>query len=144
MQDQSTAAFIAHARAIGIAHLTLNSPKLADKAELAAAQAELAQGGPSVNALTHPFAIYPNLAQDSGKALAGLLEAIAIAQTLGASTIYLITGGRGALDWEAAAARFAKLVAPARALAEAKNIRLLVENANAFNALLTQRKISSL
>ena len=44
------------------------------------------------------------------------------AARLGASQIYLISGGRGQLGWEAAAARFAELIAPCKVLAEARGV----------------------
>jgi sugar phosphate isomerase/epimerase len=59
--------------------------------------------------------------------------AIDIATTLGADAIYLVTGGRGGLDWEAAAERFAQLIAPCLKSAGTRGVKLLVENANAFN-----------
>jgi sugar phosphate isomerase/epimerase len=84
--------------------------------------------------VNHGFAQSPDLDRDAGGALAAMLDAIDKADALGAGAIYLLSGGRGGLDWEAAARRFADLLAPARDAAAARGIRLLVENANAFNA----------
>ncbi len=138
MMDEGTAAFIAHCRAIGVPQMTLVTPKLLQAGEMAAARAELAAGaatgGPKVATVNHVFAVHPNLPDDSGSAAANLLAAIAMTAALGGSAIYLVTGGRGALDWEGAAARFAELIAPCRDIAAAQGIRLMIENASAFNA----------
>ena len=131
---ESTAAFIAHCRAIGVQHMTLVTPKLMQGGDMAAAQLALAQGGAQVATVNHVFAAFPNLEHDTGEAARQLSEAIDISAVLGARAIYLISGGRGSLSWEDAAARFAALIAPCKALAEAQGIGLLVENAQAFNA----------
>jgi sugar phosphate isomerase/epimerase len=130
---ETTAAFIAHCRAIGVGHMTLVTPKLMQSGDLASVQAALAAGGPRVAAVNHVFAVHPNLEDDSGEAARRLNEAIAISAALGAKWIYLISGGRGSLSWEEAAVRFAALIAPCKALAAAQGIGLLVENAQALN-----------
>jgi sugar phosphate isomerase/epimerase len=48
--------------------------------------------------------------------------------------VYVVTGGRGGLGWESAAARFAELIAPGVELAAARGLRLLVENSNGLYA----------
>jgi sugar phosphate isomerase/epimerase len=83
--------------------------------------------------VNHPFATFPDLEGDGDKTSARLLEAIDIAATLGAPNIYLVTGGRGRLLWEAAAQRFADLIAPCLPAARAKGVQLLVETASPFN-----------
>jgi sugar phosphate isomerase/epimerase len=133
MMDRDTPAFLAHCAASGIPTATLVTPKLAAPGALKATLAAL-PNAPRVTCLNHPFAIHPNLESDTGGAAEGLSQAIAMASALGAPSIYLISGGRGTFDWEAAAERFAALIAPGIAEAQAHGIRLLVENANAFNA----------
>jgi len=130
---ESTSAFIDHCRAIGVQHMTLATPVLTRPGDLAGAEQALAAGGPRVSTVNHVFGVYPNLEHDTGEAAKRLLEAIDISARLGGSAIYLISGGRGALDWEQAAQRFAELIAPCTAAAEAQGVRLLVENASALN-----------
>lgn len=87
--------------------------------------------GARVHTLNHPFTKDLECADDA--ATQGLCAAIDLAADLGATAVYLITGGRGGLSWEEAAARFAELVRPCRAPADQRRVRLLVENASAFN-----------
>lgn len=130
---ESTTAFIEHCRAIGVAYMTLVSPLLLRPGGLEEAQHALVAGGPRCTTVNHPFAMYPDLEKDSGEAAQRLMQAIDIAATLGAENLYLVTGGRGSLGWEAAAERFAKLIAPCRMRAEEKGVKLLVETASDFN-----------
>ena len=128
---EPTALFLDHCRAIGVGSVTLATPLLDRPGELEAA---LEARDLQVACLNHPFAARAGLEGDGGEAAAGLLRAIDLAATLRARSIYMLTGARGSLDWETAADRFAALVEPCKAAAEAKGIALLVENANAFNA----------
>jgi sugar phosphate isomerase/epimerase len=98
------------------------------------AQETLADTGPRVESVNHPFAVYPDLDNDLGEATGKLLQAIDIAVALGAGSVYLQTGGRGCLTWEQAAERFAALMAPCKVAAGAQGVRVLVENASSFNA----------
>lgn len=125
--SEPTAAFLAHCRAISLARATLATPLL----DLDEAHAGLTEGL-TAECINHPLGFA--LDGDPGPATAGLLRAIEAAADLGARSIYLLTGGRGGLDWEAAADRFAQLVAICRPAAEAADVRLLVENAPASNA----------
>lgn len=129
---EPTAAFVDHCRAIGVARMTLVTPVLMQPGALEGAKAALAAGGLAVECVNHPFAA--NLETDGETATVGLLRAIDIAAELGAGSIYMLTGSRGTLDWEGAAARFAAQVAPCLPAAEARGIALLVENANSLNA----------
>jgi sugar phosphate isomerase/epimerase len=127
---EPTRVFLDHCTAIGVAHATLVTPALATRQAIDEAR----HADVRIATINHGFAQRPDLESDAGEAVPALLETIDTAAILGAKSIYLLTGGRGGLDWEAAAARFADLLAPAREAARAKGIRLLVENANAFNA----------
>lgn len=134
MIGESTTAFVEHCRAHGIPNVTLATTLLMQPGGLAEAQAALARGGVRVACVNHPFAPQPDLEKDDGTASARLLKAIEIAGELRAPSIYMVTGGRGSLDWEGAAARFAELVAPCRAVAAEKGVQLLVENAGSLNS----------
>ena len=132
--SEPSTAFIEHSCAIGVAGITLVTPVLLQPGDLDAALAALAiQNAPRVACVNHMFAHHPNLPEDTGGAAAGLMRAIDAAAALGAPSIYLISGGRGSLDWEQAAARFAELIAPCITYADASGVRLLVENASAMN-----------
>lgn len=131
---ESTTAFVEHCRALGVAHMTLVSPLLMQPGGLDEAGRALAAGGPRCTTVNHPFAMHPDIERDQGEAAAGLSRAIDIAAALGAGQIYLVSGGRGALDWETAAARFAELIAPCRTHAGERGVKLLVETASGFNA----------
>lgn len=132
--SESTAAFIAFCRAIGVGHMTLANPHMLGPTVLEEALAELADGGTRVATLTQPFARFPDLEKDQGGAQAALLPAISAATALGAGHVYVVSGPRGGLDWEAAADRFAALIAPCRDAALAAGIELTVETANLLNA----------
>jgi sugar phosphate isomerase/epimerase len=126
-----TAAFLDHCRTIGVGAVTLVTSLVGpdERAELAHAS-----DGPRVATVNHNFAVFPDLERDDGAASDRLLEAVDLAAAVGAGHVYLLTGGRGTLDWTAAAHRFAQLVAPGRDAAALKGVTLLVENASPFNA----------
>jgi sugar phosphate isomerase/epimerase len=130
---ESTTQFIEHCRAIGVQPMTLVTPVLMSPGQMPETERALAAGGPRVETVNHPFAMFPDLEKDSGEATKKLLQAIDIAASLGAPNIYLVTGGRGSLNWEQAAERFAELIAPCRAAARERGVRLLVETASSFN-----------
>ena len=135
LMKESTTAFIDLCRDIGVPHMTLATPLLAQQpGGIESVQRALANGGPRVSVVNHPFATYPNLEQDDGAAAKQLLRAIDIAATLGAKSMYLLTGGRGSLSWEQAAARFAELIAPCKLAARERDMTLMIENASPFNA----------
>jgi sugar phosphate isomerase/epimerase len=128
---ESTTAFVEHCRATGIPNMTLVTPFLMQPGGVEEAQRALADGGPKVACINHPFA--SNLEADDGSATKNLLTAIDIATTLGARLIYLVSGGRGSMLWEQAAERFAALIAPCLPVANDKGVRLTVETASDFN-----------
>jgi sugar phosphate isomerase/epimerase len=132
--NASLAEFIDHARALGAAQMVLTSPQLLAAGGLNEARQALSGGGPLVEAISHPFAIYPSLDCDCAKASDTLLRLIDIGAALQTKSIYLLTGGRGSMDWQQAADRFAQVVAPCQAAARARGIALLIENASALYA----------
>lgn len=131
--DRSTTEFTDFCRDLGVQHMTLVTPLLLAPGGIEEAVAALAAGGPRATTVNHVFAVHPDLPRDTGEAARRLGAAIEASARVGASQIYLISGGRGSLDWEDAAARFAEMIAPCKPLAEAQGVRLLVENASAMN-----------
>lgn len=121
--------FISHCRTMGAQNIVLSSPQLLLDGGLESARTALGDAALKVEAVNHPFAIYPNLADDTGKAFETLALVIQIGAQLQAKSIYLLTGGRGSLDWENAAQRFAALVAPCVRQARKYGMNLMIENA---------------
>jgi sugar phosphate isomerase/epimerase len=132
--EESTAAFVEHCHGIGVRNVTLVTPMLMRPGGVDEAHRALRGTGVRVESVNHQFATYPDLERDAGDAAAKLLEAIDVATALGARSVYLQTGARGRLSWEAAAERFATLIAPCVTAATDRGVRLLVENASAFTA----------
>jgi sugar phosphate isomerase/epimerase len=132
--DETITAFVEHCRRIGVQNMTLVTGPLMKAGGMDEALEALAAGGPRVETVNHQFAAYPDLASDRGQAARKMLQAIDIAATLEANSVYLQTGGRGSLTWEEAAQRFAALIAPCSDAAAARGISVLVENASSFNA----------
>lgn len=132
--SESTPAFVTFSREIGVRHMTLANPHMLGPTVLDETVAELAKGGVAAANMAQPFARYPDIASDSGGAAEALNQAIETAVALGMPHIYLVSGGRGSLDWEDAAARLAELLAPCRDLAVRRGVKLSVETANMLNA----------
>lgn len=126
--------FVRHVRALGAQRIGFISPSLLAPAGAAAAEALLADGGLAVETINQAFAIHPSLESDCAQAREGLHQLIDIGAQLGTRSIYLLTGGRGSLDWEQAAARFVEAVAPCGEAARKMRIALLIENASALYA----------
>jgi sugar phosphate isomerase/epimerase len=87
--------------------------------------------------ITHPFLGAGHLDQseeslrNARETLSRLIQA---ATSLGAPSIYMLTGGHGSLTWEEAAEAFRAAIAPCVAEAEAAGVPLLVENSAALYA----------
>jgi sugar phosphate isomerase/epimerase len=125
--------FVEDCRALGAHHVVLSSPGLlADGG--ASAAAEALRGDLRVESVNHPFAVHPDLERDEGAGAAELARLIPIAAGLGARSVYVVTGGRGNLDWSAASERFAALIAPVLDVAEQHGVALMVENASGLYA----------
>lgn len=104
------------------------SPDVGQLGESGAVQAArlIRDAGLEVAALTHRAFAFATAAQ----AQAGrerLKQTIQLAGELGAQSIIMTTGPRGALSWSEAAARFAEVVAPCAELACNAGIRLGIE-----------------
>lgn len=132
--SESTPAFIQFCRDLGVGHMTLVNPHMLGPTALADTETALSLGGPRATNVTQPFARYPDLERDIGGAAEHLNAAIEAAARLGTQNLYIVSGGRGGLDWEAAAAALAKLIAPCRTLAAQHGIQLMIETANLLNA----------
>lgn len=131
---ESTTSFIDYCREIGVPNMTLVTPLLMQPGGVEEAQRALAAGGPRAAVVNHPVAMGSSLDRVGEEETEKLRQAIDIAATLGAPVIYLVSGGRGSLLWEAAADRFAALVAPCLPLAREKGVQLTVESASPLNA----------
>jgi sugar phosphate isomerase/epimerase len=82
--------------------------------------------GLEVATLTHRAFAYATPAETE-PARERLTRTIGIAGEIGAETIIMTTGGRGALTWSEAAERFAEAMAPCAEMARAAGIRLGIE-----------------
>jgi sugar phosphate isomerase/epimerase len=86
-----------------------------------------------VEAVTHIFA-GGHLSGDPRPAREALSTVIDAAGQVGARTVYLLTGGRGALTWEQAAGRFCAMIAPCVAHARQVGVGLAIECASSLYA----------
>ncbi|HEY6532922.1 MAG TPA: sugar phosphate isomerase/epimerase [Acidimicrobiales bacterium] len=125
--------FVDHCRALGVHDVVLTSPQLLVDGGAEAVITAL-RDGPRVEAVNHPFAIHPDLESDEGGAGENLARVIDVAAELGARSVYVVTGGRGGLDWPSAAARFGALIAPWVERADRHGLALMVENSNGLYA----------
>jgi sugar phosphate isomerase/epimerase len=95
-----------------------------------AAHAVMKTGDYKLETIVHQFRYKPldsvddNWREDRDK-LSTLIRSSA---ELGAVSIYLITGGRGKLSWEAAAERFSEAVKPCVPQAKDAGVQLIIEN----------------
>lgn len=92
------------------------------------------RNGYAVEAVCHVFAS-GRLSTDPADVRAareGLSRVIDASAAVGAQTIYLLTGGRGALTWEQAAQQFCTSLAPCLRAAEQAGVALAIENANSL------------
>lgn len=96
----------------------------------------LRHSGLMVSTLSHLFLHPHRLDQPEhwDEARQALSRTIATAREIGAETIYITTGGRGALGWEEAARAFCEVIAPCREEAVAAGIPLLIEPTTVLHA----------
>ncbi|HTZ70436.1 MAG TPA: hypothetical protein VMB71_07295, partial [Acetobacteraceae bacterium] len=114
-------------RILGARRVSFNSGQVLE-AGPANMRAMLGAGGHHAETVTHIFRRGPLAARDVEADRAGLMEAIVAAAAIGAKSIYMLTGGRGDMDWEAAADAFAAAIAPCRAAARDAGVKLAIEN----------------
>lgn len=83
----------------------------------------IVNNGYSVDTVYHLF--------ESADALSRVIETAA---AVGARVVYMLTGGRGELNWEQAAERFCTQIAPCVREAQRAGVALAIENASALYA----------
>lgn len=89
--------------------------------------------GQQTETVTHVFCTGP-LGNNMQAERAQLARAIEAAATLGARSIYMLSGGRGEMGWEEAAEVFAAAIAPCRQMAHDAGVALAIENTSPFYA----------
>jgi sugar phosphate isomerase/epimerase len=124
-----------HWRRLDARRVSFISPLLEAEGR-AAAQAVLAAGY-VLETIPHPFMASQALRSDDvvvAEERARLDRLIEDANALGARSIYMTTGGHGAMTWEEAAECFATAIAPCVEQAREAGIPLMIENANPLYA----------
>jgi sugar phosphate isomerase/epimerase len=119
----------AHWAALGVSRLSILDDQLLDPAFPQFLQRNTYR----VEAVTHIFA-GGRLSGDPQPAREALSTVIDAAAQVGARTIYMLTGGRGALTWEPAAERFCAMIAPCVAHAQQVGVSLAIECASSLYA----------
>ncbi len=114
---ESTDAFLGFCREAGFANAVLAAPKLRVEGFTA-----LKGDMPRIASLNDIF--------DA----ANFHDTVDLAAQIGATSLYLLTGGRGAHDWEGAARHFAQTLAPGMAAARTGGLSVMIENAPALYA----------
>jgi sugar phosphate isomerase/epimerase len=106
------------------------------EAGLPAIRETLQAGGYALETMTHPFLGSQPLSDKAACAAARqqLEDVLGAAETLGSRTVYMLTGGHGALTWEQAAERFSEAVAPCVAQARDAGVKLAIEPASPLHA----------
>lgn len=122
-------------RALGAKRVSFSSQQVFDYGAQKARDM-LDAAGQQVETVTHVFRAGPLAARvtDLRAETAQLARAIEAAATLGARSIYMLTGGRGTMNWEEGAEIFAAAIAPCRPLARDAGIALAIENTSPFHA----------
>ena len=125
----SLAEMKAHWAALGVSRLSILDSQLLDPEFPMLLQ----RNDYAVEAAYHLFA-GGVLSSDQRAARAALSAVIDAAAAVGARTVYLLTGGRGALTWVEAAERFCAMVAPCVTHARTAGVALAIENASSLYA----------
>ncbi len=110
---------------IGASAITPDVGQLADVSSTHAGRL-IRDAGLNAAALTHRAFGFADAAAEKA-AQERLAHSIDYAQAIGASTIVLTSGGRGAHDWREASKRFTETMAPCAAQAKAAGIKLGIE-----------------
>jgi sugar phosphate isomerase/epimerase len=129
--DAPTEAFLDCAHSIGASSVVLIGEKVTADGGAAIVKPLLQDRSLRVECIYHRFGVFPDLDRDDGRAGRALMTMIATAHDLGARAIYMTTGGRGRLSWEAAADRFTELVRPGARRAAELGVSLMIETAGA-------------
>jgi sugar phosphate isomerase/epimerase len=105
---------------------------------LSAVQDAVISGGHKVETINHVFLPHGrHLERDERswqEPRETLSRVIDESRALGANSVYIMSGGRGALTWEEAAECFARAIAPCVAQAKAAGVALLIEDASPLYA----------
>jgi sugar phosphate isomerase/epimerase len=125
----SLAELEAHWAALGVSRLSILDSQLLDREFPMLLQRNVY----TVEAVYHLFA-GGQRSTDPGAARDALSRVIEAAAGAGARSVYLLTGGRGALGWEQAAERFCTTVRPCAELAKRAGVALAIENASPLYA----------
>jgi sugar phosphate isomerase/epimerase len=123
-------------RELGARRVSLVSNLLLEEG-LPAAQEALRTSNCTVESITHPFlpGRHLEVREESWRdARDTLTRLIQDAKSLGARSIYMLTGGHGSLTWEEAAEAFRAAIAPCVPQAKAAGVALMVENSAALYA----------
>jgi sugar phosphate isomerase/epimerase len=124
-------------RELGAHRVSLVSNLLMEEG-LTAVQEALRAGDHRLESITHPFLLpgrHLEQREDSWRAARDTLtRLIQDAKSLGARSIYMLTGGHGSLTWEEAAEVYRAAIAPCVVQAKAAGVALLVENSAALYA----------
>lgn len=126
---ESLAALEAHWAALGVSRLSILDSQLLDP-EFAKL---LQRNTYSVEAVCHIFG-GGRLETSASAARDALLRVIDAAAAVGARVVYLLTGGRGDLNWSQAADRFCAMIAPCVEHAKRAGVALAIENASSLYA----------
>src|SRR6201998_3362351 len=119
----------AHWTALGVSRLSILDSQLLDPKFPMLLQ----RNDYTVEAVSHLFA-GGRLAGDPQDAQDALSAVIDAAAAVRARTVYLLTGGRGALTWEQAADQFCVMVTPCVEHASRGGVALAIENASSLYA----------
>jgi sugar phosphate isomerase/epimerase len=126
----------AHWRALDARRVSMTSQELLGQ-DLTALGSVLADGNYRFETIAHPFLPFKPLQPEAAcwrDARATLMQLIDIAASLGARSIYMLTGGHGTLTWEQAAETFCTAIAPCVTHAKQAGVALAVENASVLHA----------
>ena len=128
-------ALFEHWGAIGAGRVSFSNGQLEEQ-DLRQVRAALERGDHVVETITHVLGNTTLSNDDAAMAAvaAGLSHTIEMAKQLGARSIYMLTGGRGAMHWEQAAEAFAATIRPCLAQARDAGVKLAVENTSPFYA----------
>ncbi len=119
-----------YCRELGAQRISLASCLLLQEG-LPAAQMALQEAGCGVESLTHPFlGAHPLVPGEHSwqQPRETLSQLIGMARSLGARSIYMLTGGHGSGTWEQAAEIFSEAIAPCVDEAAEAGVALAVEN----------------
>lgn len=121
----------AYWQALAAKRISLLGPHISSEG-LSTARAVLSAGDYRLETVVHPFLPGQNLDPEPESwevPRANLRDQIEAVSQLGGRSIYMTTGGHGGMTWERAAETFAAAIEPCAALARAKGIALMIENA---------------